>query len=130
MHRRDSEKAGGRLIALMTVGCLAAGLSACANAGPHSAEGPYPKFSDIPLKAGPTTASSQSEANMAILRGMGEQLAAQAQGISSTPSDSESLAAARATAGQVKTPTDADAAATQAFLRAARARATPPPLRK
>jgi hypothetical protein len=130
MHRRDSEKAVTQFVVVMVVGLLAAGLSACVGSSPHSPDGPYPKFSDIPLKAGPTTASSQSGANTAMIKGMAAELASQAQGISAASSDSDALATARATASQVKTPTDADAAATEAFLKAARARATPPPARK
>jgi hypothetical protein len=109
---------------------MAAGLNACAGLAPHSAEGPYPKFSDIPLKAGPTISTSQSQANSAALQGAAAELAAQAQTINAAPTDAEALAAAKAVAEQVHAPTDADAAATEAFLRAARARATPPPLRK
>ena len=130
MHRRDSKTALGRLALLATVGGLAAGLSACAIAIPRTAEGGYPKFTDIPLKAGPTTPASEADANAAILRGMASELAAQAQGIAAQPSDTDALAAARATASQAQAPTDADAAATEAFLRSARARATPPPARK
>jgi hypothetical protein len=120
----------GKLALLAAVGGMTAGLSACVIAIPHTAEGPYPKFSDIPLKAGPTTPASQADANAAILRGMASELAAQAQGIAAEPTDPDALAVARATATQVQAPTDADAAATEAFLRSARARATPPPARK
>jgi hypothetical protein len=130
MHRRDFEMLISRFAVLTVVAGLAAGLGACAFAIPHNTEGPYPKFTDIPLKAGPTTSSSQAEANAAVLRGMASELAAQAQGIAAEPSDPDALAGARATASQVQAPTDADAAATEAFLRSARARATPPPARK
>jgi hypothetical protein len=130
MHRRDSETVFGKLAILAAVGGMAAGLSACAFAMPRTSEGPYPKFTDIPLKAGPTTPASQAEANATILKGMASELAIQAQGIAADPSDPDALAAARTTATQVQGPTDADAAATEAFLRSARARATPPPARK
>jgi hypothetical protein len=129
MHRRDSETVFGRLAILAVAGGLAAGLSACANL-PHGAEGGFPKFTDIPLKAGPTTPASEAQANADILRGMASALAAQGQTIAAAPTDTDALTAARAVATQVQAPTDADAAATEAFLRSARARATPPPVRK
>ncbi len=96
MHRRDSETVFGKLAVLAALGGMTAGLSACAIAIPHNAEGPFPKFTDIPLKAGPTTPASQADANAAVLRGMASELATQAQGISADPSDPDALAAARA----------------------------------
>jgi hypothetical protein len=104
-------------------------LSACAAFAPPSS-GPYPKFSDIPLKAAPTASVDQTNAEMATLRGMAAELANQYAGDPNQAADDASIAAARAVASQVQAPTAEDDAATDAFVRAARARATPPPARK
>jgi len=104
-------------------------LSACVVA-PHSDAGPYPKFSDIPLKAASGTSADKSKSEGAILQGMAAKLTDQAAGVSAQKSDADALNAARVAASGAPAPTEADAAATEAYARAARARATPPPPRK
>jgi hypothetical protein len=125
MHRRDSERRLSRLVLLAVM----AGMTGCTGlAGPGSPG--YPKFSDIPKMATPTTPASQTDAGVASLKATGAELAAQPQGNPTQQADDAQIAAARAVAAKVQAPTDADDAATQAFLRQARARATPPPPRK
>lgn len=104
-----------------------AGMTGCTGVGAPGAG--YPKFSDIPQKAGPTTPASQADAQVSTLKAMAAKLAEQPQGNPTQQADDAQIAAARATAAKIKAPTDADDAASQAFARQARARATPPPPR-
>ena len=105
------------------------GMTGCAGLAAPGGAG-YPKFSDIPKMAAPTTPVGQTDAGVASLKAAAAKLAEQPQGDPTQQADDTQIAAARAIAAKVQAPTDADDAATQAFLRQARARATPPPPRK
>ena len=139
-----------RIGAAILGGCSLAGLSACANLASFSAgplpvppgspvaqavaeaqrnPGPIPKFSDIPPV--PTDAPDSSvrlalqEQSNAAARELERAVAAFG------PIDPEATQAflqqTRAVFEGVEPPTEAERAATEAFVRAARARATPPP---
>jgi hypothetical protein len=121
MKRRDSGKA--LIIAAMAL-ATAASLTACAAVGGQNAAD-FPKFSDIPAKplaGGPTPAS---DAEIRTLRAMADKLAKDA-GPETAESRWADSARARA-AAPAATPAEIDA---EAYARAARARAAPPPTRK
>ena len=124
MDRRDFERRESGLVLLAFMATMTGCTAVTASGG-----GGYPKFSDIPKMAAPTTPASQVDAGVEALKAKASTLAEQPQGNPTHAADDTQIAAARAVAAKVQAPTDVDDAATQAFLRQARARATPPPPR-
>jgi hypothetical protein len=122
MNRRDSGKA---LIAGAAALAAAMSLSACVGLGRQNAAD-FPKFSDIPAKPVTAGTAAASDAEVSTLRAMADQLAQQtAEG---AVTDSTWANAAR-TRGAAPASSTAQIDA-EAYARAARARATPPPTRK